>query len=57
MACLLSHYIPIDEADVKEQIAAKLQARMTWAQAEACAEDIVQLFNHHDWYVAEPDED
>jgi hypothetical protein len=37
--------------DLREQIAALLQARLPWPTADACATDIVQMFDRKGWAV------
>lgn len=42
----------VNEAlDLRNHIANVLQARMTWHTAEACAKDIVDMFERKNWKV------
>jgi hypothetical protein len=38
--------------EVREQIAALLQARLPWPTADVCALDIMQMFDRKNWRVA-----
>jgi hypothetical protein len=38
-----------DKEELREQIAACLQARMSWPKADACADDLIRLFEYKNW--------
>jgi hypothetical protein len=42
----------MSDRELQEQIAAVLQGRLPWPTADACAVDIVQMFNRKGWTVA-----
>lgn len=41
----------VTKYELKEQIAACLQARLSWPTADACADDLIRLFEYKGWLI------